>query len=521
VTAETSTATRSTRDRGPARVVATGWGWRHASRRRPAVAGLDVVIEPGERVLLLGPSGAGKSTLLGGLAGILGGEEDGEETGLLTLDGVPAAQQRGRAGLVLQDPEANTILPALGDDVAFGLENLAVPRAQIWPRVAAALDAVGLAHPLDRPTAHLSGGERQRLAIAGVLAMRPGLLLLDEPTANLDHASAAEVRRAVAATATTLVVVDHRVDQWVDLVDRVLVLEPGGGLRADGSPQRVFGTHGRALEAAGVWIPGSHPQIARASSARPDGTDTGTIGDPAHDGGRHGSVRPDGLGDVLLRAESVGVGHGAAPVQRDLDLSVRSGESTVVTGLNGTGKTALAFALAGLAAPLSGRITAGETLVAGTRSARPHRWRSTQLLTRIGTVFQRPEHQFVARSVRDELAVGPRLTRARDTEARVDRLLERLRLGHLAQAHPYTLSGGEQRRLSVATALATAPRVLVLDEPTFGQDRTTWTELAALIAAHVEAGGAAVSVTHDEDFVRVLGDRRLHLTRDGAAEVAA
>jgi energy-coupling factor transport system ATP-binding protein len=103
----------------------------------------------------------------------------------------------------------------------------------------------------------------------------------------------------------------------------------------------------------------------------------------------------------------------------------------------------------------------------------------------------------------------------------VDRLLERLRLGHLAQAHPYTLSGGEQRRLSVATALATAPRVLVLDEPTFGQDRTTWTELAALIAAHVEAGGAAVSVTHDEDFVRVLGDRRLHLTRDGAAEVAA
>lgn len=234
----------------PARIVASGWGWRHASRRHPAVAGLDLVIEPGERVLLLGPSGAGKSTLLAGLAGILGDTEDGVETGALTLDGVPAAHQRGRAGLVLQDPEANTILPVLGDDVAFGCENLAVPRDEIWRRVTRSLDAVGLRHPLDRPTAHLSGGERQRLAIAGVLAMSPGLLLLDEPTANLDHDGAAEVRRAVAQTSTTLVVVDHRVDEWLGLVDRVVVLEPAGGLIADGPPDAVFARAGSALEAA-------------------------------------------------------------------------------------------------------------------------------------------------------------------------------------------------------------------------------------------------------------------------------
>lgn len=492
LTAGTNAHSDTARLTRPARVVASGWGWRHASRRAPAVAGVDLVIEPGERVLLLGPSGAGKSTLLSGLAGILGGEEEGVETGSLTLDGVPAAHQRGRAGLVLQDPEANTILPVLGDDVAFGAENLAVPRDEIWSRVAESLDAVGLRYPLDRSTAHLSGGERQRLAIAGVLAMRPGLLLLDEPTANLDHAGAAEVRRAVARTSTTLVVVDHRVDAWVEHVDRVVVLEPAGGIVADGAPEAVFSRYGTALEAAGVWVPGSRPEVARST--------------PSAHGGR------------LLTAAGLAVGHGrpgrlgGGSVQEDVDLSLDAGESLVVTGPNGAGKTTLAFALAGLTAPWAGTVTAADALARGTSSPHPHRWRSRQLLTRIGTVFQRPEHQFVARSVREELAVGPRRAR-RDVATVVDDLLERLRLTHLADAHPYTLSGGEQRRLSVATTLATAPRVLVLDEPTFGQDRTTWAELAVLVAAHVDAGGAAVSVTHDDDYVRVLGDGRLHLEK--------
>ena len=500
----------------PARVVASGWGWRHASRRHPAVSGLDLVIEPGERVLLLGPSGAGKSTLLAGLAGILGDAEDGAEAGALTLDGAPAARQRGRAGLVLQDPEANTILPTLGDDVAFGCENLAVPRDEIWHRVARSLDAVGLRYPLDRPTAHLSGGERQRLAIAGVLAMSPGLLLLDEPTANLDHAGASEVRRAVSQTRTTLVVVDHRVDEWLGLVDRVIVLEPAGGLIADGPPDAVFAREGSALEAAGIWVPGSRPLVSRTpphprpSSLRTSSPDE-TSDEPSSRGTLGSVSRSSPADPPLLTAAGVAVGHGGRAVRKDLDLEVRAGESLVITGPNGVGKTTFAFSLAGLTSPLEGEVRASAQLAHGTRSPHPHRWRAQQLLTRIGTVFQRPEHQFVARSVRDELAVGPRLVRARDQSALVDELLERLRLTQLAHAHPYTLSGGEQRRLSVATVLATAPRVLVLDEPTFGQDRTTWTELAELVAAHVDSGGAAVSVTHDDDYVRVLGDRRLPL----------
>ena len=200
----------------PASVRARGWGWRHAGRLAWAVSDLDLSIEPGERVLVLGASGAGKSTLINGLAGVLGGDDEGESTGELLINDQRPEAARGEVGLVLQDPDSQVILARVGDDVAFGCENLGVPRDEIWRRVTASLDAVGLDLPLDHPTSALSGGQKQRLALAGVLAMQPGLLLLDEPTANLDAVGVVEVRDAVARvlerTGSTLVVIEHRVD---------------------------------------------------------------------------------------------------------------------------------------------------------------------------------------------------------------------------------------------------------------------------------------------------------------------
>ncbi|WZH38520.1 MAG: ABC transporter ATP-binding protein [Microbacterium enclense] len=475
----------------PARVDVEGWGWRYAGRKLPATRDVDLTIEPGERVLLLGASGAGKSTLLAGLAGLLGGSDEGEATGRILVDGRTPEAQRGRIGLVLQDPEAGIVLSKVGDDVAFGCENLGVPAAEIPARVAEAVASVGLSVPLDRPTKALSGGQKQRLALAGVLAMRPGLLLLDEPTANLDPDGVSEVRAAVEHVArtdgTTVVLIEHRTAVWADLMTRVVVLAPGGGILADGPPARVFAEHGDALAAAGVWVPGRPVDLP--------------------------VLPPREIPDAALSAAALSIGREKrSVVAAGLDLVVPRGAGTVITGPNGTGKSTLALTLAGLLPELGGEVVAAADLVArGLR--RPVRWRSTELLTRIGTVFQEPEHQFLAPTLRDELAVGPRALRmpAAQVDAIVDELLERLDLASLALANPFTLSGGQKRRLSVATVLAASPEVIVLDEPTFGQDRRGWAELVGLLQREIARGRTVVAVTHDADVVRHLGQHRIVL----------
>ena len=474
------------------RIRARGWGWRHAGRSAQALSGLDLDIEPGERVLLLGASGAGKSTLVHALAGVLGGDEEGDEVGELVLDGRHPAGSRGRVGLVLQDPDSQVVLARVGDDVAFGCENLGVPRPEIWRRVSAALEDVGLDLPLAHPTSSLSGGQKQRLALAGVLAMQPGLLLLDEPTANLDPDGVTEVRDAVVRSlersGATLVVIEHRVAVWQDVVDRVIVLDAGGGVLADGPTRDLLAREGERLAAAGVWVP--HVPLRYPHRASP--------GAPL-------------LPEPLLTARGLSVGRTPFArktptiVAEGIDLVVQPGTATMITGVNGSGKSTLALTLAGLLPPAGGVLAAGERLASGAGTA-PHRWRSRQLLTRIGTVFQDPEHQFLAGTVRHELMIGPRalgLT-ATDASTRVDELLHRLRLDRLAEVNPFTLSGGEKRRLSVATVLATRPRLLVLDEPTFGQDSRTWQELVALLAELLDEGTGLVAVTHDRQVVEAL-----------------
>ncbi|WP_454699735.1 ABC transporter ATP-binding protein [Arthrobacter humicola] len=522
----------------PAAVTARGWGWRHAGRSQPAVHGLDLDIQPGERVLLLGPSGAGKSTLLHALAGVLGDSDagahhegtpdadDSDETGTLLIDGAPPRAQRGRAGLMQQDPETQVVLSRVGDDVAFGAENLAVLRADIWTRVGEALDDVGLAHlPLDHPTSALSGGQKQRLALAGILAMRPGLLLLDEPTANLDPLGVLEVRDAVGRcldkTGATLVVVEHRVGVWKDLVDRIVVLQPGSATDSavllDGPPDQVLDQARDMLVAAGVWVPGYVP----ATRARSGAAGPGAAGLPG--AGLSGAGGP-GNGNLLLAAEHLAVSRDRprrrrfksippVPVQSDITAQVRAGQALTITGPNGSGKSTFALTLAGLLRPVAGTVSATVDLSEGA-GIDPYKWKAEQLIARIGTVFQEPEHQFVTGRVLDELMFGPR--HLGHGEERVDELLERLRLTKLVDANPYTLSGGEKRRLSVATVLAAHPRVLILDEPTFGQDANTWAELASFLSELLDAGTAVVSVTHDQEFSDVLGGTELKL---GAPEL--
>jgi energy-coupling factor transport system ATP-binding protein len=462
-------------------VLARGWGWRHPGRKAWALRGVDLRIDEGERVLLLGASGAGKSTLLLALAGLLdpsGGDQEGE----LVV--------RGRAGLVLQDPETQLVMARAGDDVAFGLENHCVPTAAIWPRVHRALADVGFPYPEDHATAALSGGEKQRLAIAGILALRPRVLLLDEPTANLDPDGARAVHGVLARIAerhdVTMVVVEHRVADMLPLVDRAIVIEAGGGVVADGPPEAVFAREGARLRELGIWVPGP-PPIA-----------------PARD-------TPPGDAAIVARDLSYLYPRGEAGALERVAATVRRGGALAITGPNGSGKSTLAMLLAGLLRPQRGEVRAfGED---------PSRLSPRALVRRIGTVFQDPEHQLVATRVDDELRIGPREAGlpSEEIEQRVRGLLERLDLTKVAAANPFTLSGGEKRRLSVGTALATSPGALVLDEPTFGQDRRTFAELLALLAEFRDGGGAIAFASHDELFVDALADERLRLERGRAA----
>ena len=481
-----------------ARVCARGWGWRHAGRKNAALSGVDLDIAPGERVLVLGPSGSGKSTLMGGLAGLLGGAEEGEATGTLTVDGVAPAEARGRVGLLMQDPEAQVVLARVGDDVAFGMENLGVAREEIWPRVENSLEAVGLSVPLDHSTTQLSGGQKQRLALASILAMGPGLLLLDEPTANLDPSGVAEVRAAVEKvverTGATVVVVEHRVDVWASLVDRVIVVADGA-IAADGPLDEVLAQQGDALRERGIWLPGDDvaaevgpaPEVAPASS---DAT-------------------------PIARVADLTIGYDAsAPVRSGIDLTIERGVSTCIVGANGAGKSTFALTLAGLLPPLEGAV---EVETSDGTAGDPHEWSSKQLLGRMSMVFQEPEYQFLAATVAEELAIGPRAAGMTDEEIAplVDEHLEALGLTKLARANPMTLSGGEKRRLSVATALISAPELLILDEPTFGQDRGTWLGLVRLLRAALERGVTLVSITHDPAFVAAMGQRIVDLGQVG------
>lgn len=426
------------------------------------------------------------------MAGLLSPDDAAEAEGALLLDGGSARDNRTRAGLVLQDPESALVLPRAGDDVAFGLENRGVPAEEIWSRVDRALADVGFRYGRDHPTLALSGGEQQRLALAGILALRPGLLLLDEVTANLDETGARLVldvlRQVLRATGATTVIVEHRVDAVLDLVDRAVVLEAGGGVVADGAPDDVFAPHGEALARAGVWVPGHHPVVRRRSSSGP--------GPPR--------VATEGVSFCYPATADAGLSA--------TDATLTAGGALAVTGANGSGKSTLARILAGLQRPSGGEVTT-PGLPTPRGSPPLWKWPAHHLVRNIGTVFQNPEHQFVTGSVREELAVGPRRAGASEAAAaaRADELLRRLHLTHLAEANPFTLSGGEKRRLSVATAIATAPAVLVVDEPTFGQDARTWAELTHLLADLRDEGCALAVVTHDRALVAAIADDELHL----------
>ncbi len=494
---------------GPAAVAVDGLSWTPAGRRAPVLDRVELSIEPGERVLLVGPSGAGKSTLLRALAGLIDVTEVGEQTGQISLDGSTEHPAAGRVGLLVQDPSDARVAGRVGRDVAFGPENLALPRHLISERVAQSLAAVGFPYGPQHATSALSGGEAQRLALAGVLALQPGLMLLDEPTSMLDELSAQQVRSAVldASGDSTLIVVEHQIEGWVDLVDRLIVLGPRGSVVADGPVGSVLASQGQSLaDEFGIWVPGvADPTpvelpAAWCAPAAPFGGLADLSGEEAPV-----VVTADQVGLLRRPARPLTVARRRpAPTAAVLEvsLSVRAGQVHALRGRSGAGKSSLLSLLSGLAAPSMGAIRASAP-VAGGLDPRPHRWTSPQLAARMGWVPQRAEAAVVGATVSESLLATARVLAGHDAAAlrraqdRADALVETLGLAAHLRQNPHRLSGGEQRRLALASALVHGPAVLALDEPTVGQDRHTWAATCGVMTSAAAAGVAVVAATHD------------------------
>lgn len=442
-----------------------GFTWRPVGRKNPTIAGLDLQIEPGERVLLVGPSGSGKSTLLHAAAGALGTTISGEASGDVSVE--------GRLGLVLQNPADAIVAERIGRDVAFGPENLGLPREEIWRRVDAALAAVRLDYTRDHLTSALSGGEQQRLVLAGVLATEPDVVLLDEPTSMLDAGTAERARDAVLAAVgdRTLVVVEHRFEPWLDHVDRVVALDPGGVVGFDGSVGEFLASGGRP----GLWMPGAPPPTPveiPAGFVTPTTVPEAVIASDV---------------DVVLTTRMIR-GTRRHRALRGFDARLAPGTTTAITGPSGAGKSTALLAMTGLVRVSGGTVTPDRT-----------RMRSRELAREIGWVPQNPELGFLTTSVREEVE---RTARALGIEVDADELLALVGLERFAPSHPYRLSGGEQRRLAMISALAHRPGFVALDEPTVGQDRDTWAVVTGWYTAAARAGAVVALATHDPDAPR-------------------
>jgi energy-coupling factor transporter ATP-binding protein EcfA2 len=497
----------------------------------PALRDLSFEVDPGECLLVVGPSGSGKSTLALAIAGLVPREIPGVFGRTLQVDDVetrhwPDAALAARVGLVFQDPGSQIVMERVEDDVAFGLENRGWSRAAMLARVPAALAAVGLEGLERHRSTRLSGGQQQRLALAGVLAAAPGILILDEPTANLDPDAAtdlfARLAELRASRTTTIVLVEHRVEAAWPLADRVLALGRQGEQIDVGRPEEVLGRSGERMQAEGIWL----PERGSVTMAGMRGTRVAGAGLPGGTGPGPSVVAEgpgwdrDGWGTAshaLVRAGGVRFGYEAGtPVVRDIAFEAAAGERIALVGPNGSGKSTLGRLLVGLLRPERGRIELS--------GADPARMPPAELARRAGYVFQDPESQFLAERVEDEIMLGLRP----DERAGAAELLDRLDLplARYADRSPYRLSGGEARRLSLACVLVRRPGLLVLDEPTFGQDRLGYEALVGIVDERIQAGTCLIAATHDERFVADVADRVVEMqagwiVRDDAVEGAA
>lgn len=466
----------------------------------------DVTLEVcrGERVCVLGANGSGKSTLASVICGLLAPDEgDVELAGhAVCTGGVPdlAAYRdaRRQLGLVFQNPDDQIVTSVVADDVAFGPENLGVPRAQIATRVARELRRVAMEKYAHADPSRLSGGQRQRVCIAGALAMEPAVLVLDEPSSLLDVRGRAAIMRVMgrlAAAGATLVHVTHFMDEAL-AADRVIVMQHGH-VALEGTPDEVFATkNAQVIEALGLEMPF---EARLAAALRADAADGGAIAAPGAPSDEKPAAPAPAAEPPAILARDLGFSYGPGAQALDgvsLEVPVRA--TTAIVGQTGSGKSTLLRLLCGLETADAGSLTVCGINAATKRGRR-------QVRRAVGYVMQHPERQLFAQTVAEDVAFGPRNQglSAAEVERRVAHALDLVGLADRRDASPFELSGGQQRLAAIAGVLAMEPELLVLDEPTAGLDPRGRARLRALMADLAAHGVTLLQVTHSmEDAAR-------------------
>ncbi|TSB47181.1 ABC transporter ATP-binding protein [Alkalicoccobacillus porphyridii] len=435
---------------------------------------LSLSIYEGEKVLILGPSGSGKSTLLQVLTGLI------PKAIQLPLKYSECVTPESW-GYVFQDPDTQFCMPYVDEEIAFVLENLGIKRDQMDALIRTYLEEVGLVfnnHHI--PINQLSQGMKQRLAIASVLALQPSMLVFDEPTALLDPEGTKEIWNTIQEVGAdkTVVIVEHKIDHVLDFVDRVIVFNADGQIAADGPVHEVFAQQKDQIKDYGIWYPGVWEEYATARVWH-----------------KHKHQEKD---KPIIQLEDYHVKRGKKVVTSIESAAIYPGDWICITGENGAGKSTFLLGLMNVL-PSSGYYLLNDVQVK----------KKDRVSQDIGFVFQNPEHQFITNNVWDEVAFT--LTQdgvgGSESQALVEACLEAFALADYTTQHPYQLSVGQKRRLSVATAIVKDQKVLLLDEPTFGQDAKNTFALLEMIEACKKRGVAVVMVTHDMDILKHFANR--------------
>ncbi len=469
-------------------------------------------IMPGEFILLIGPSGCGKSTVSLCLNGIIPHNIGGNLEGRVEVFGWSPAdhevyEMATRVGIVFQDADSQICNIFISDEIAFGAQNLLVPKGEILKRMENVLSAVGLKNMQDRPVFNLSGGQKQRLAIGSVLAMEPLVMVFDEPTANLDPQGTLEVHNLIRQlnkeNKVTSIVIEHDISHFVEVADRIIVMSQGE-IVLEGPPREILSKHSQFLrEELGLWIPGACvfaiecKRMGYSLEPFPLVTDEIKVDDLEF---TTNNTIPDN--QVKINQEPIidirNVSFSYIPgkeVLHDISLKVEKNSILAIVGQNGSGKTTLTSLLIGLQRPNSGSID-----VAGIDATKAS---IHDLSRKVGYVFQYPEHQFVTDSVYDEVAFSLRGAGIGESKVkqRVMEMLTRFQLATFTERHPFALSRGQKRRLSVASMLVLRPEIFILDEPTTGQDWRNVVNLMDILKGLYEEGLTIILVTHSMDLV--------------------